>query len=146
MARRTRHQLMEERYKLQQECMEWQSRLMDVKQLVLDGLGKNSHLYSLEVIDDGEEPWEANVVVKKKSDLNDIRISQPQVSILSPMNGIIEHCFNQMIMNSKGLGLPIVEDKTAIQEDHDDEKEALIPKPEIMIKEEILETESPSHI
>ena len=135
---------MEERQSLQQECMEWESRLMDVKHLVLDGLGKDPSLYSVEVNDDYGEPWETNVVVKKKSELNDIANDRQQISTIPPMNGIIEHCFNQIIMNTREVGFLNNGEKEAIKEDH--EEEASCQHPEIVIKEEILEIQSPSYI
>ena len=137
---------MEERQRLQQECIEWQSRLMDVKQLVLDGLGKNPLLYSIEVNEESDEPWEGSVIVKKKSELNDIRIVRPQVSIIPPANGITEHFYNQMTMNAKEKTSLIDGEKEAIKEDHKNVEEVSYAEPEIMIKEEILEIESPSHI
>jgi len=136
----------EERQRLQQECIEWQTRLMDVKQLVLDGLEKDPHAYSIEVMDENDESWEACVVVKKKCELNDIRILHPKVSIMPPMNGIPRHYFDQMLMDSKEVTSSNDEDKKAIKEDHENEQEPSYQEPEIMIKEEILEIESPSHI
>ena len=135
---------MDERQKLHQECMEWESRLMDVKELVLDGLGKNPSLYSVEVIDDCGEPWETNVVVKKKSEINDITNDRQQTSTIPSMNGIIEHCFNQIIMNPGEVHFVNNGGKEAIKEDH--EEDASCHEPEIVIKEEILEIQSPSYI
>ena len=137
---------MEERQRLQQECIEWQTRLMDVKQLVLDGLGKDPHAYSIEVMDENDESWEASVVVKKKCELNDIRILHPKVTIMPPMNGNPRQYFDQMLMDSKEVTSSNDEDKKAIKEDHENEQEPSYQEPEIMIKEEILEIESPSHI
>ena len=93
-----------------------------------------------------EESWEASVVVKKKCELNDIRILHPKVSIMPPMNGIPRNYFDQMLMDSKEVTSSNDEDKKAIKEDHENEQEPSYQEPEIMIKEEILEIESPSHI
>ena len=154
-ARRTRRQLLEERQKLTQDCAEWALRVSDVKTMVLNGLGKNPRKYCIEIIDEcTQENWDSLVVVKKRKRSLGNTFEKQQESIVVPykmsemtprVNGIIEQCLDQMVVETKEQNSFINVKEEAII-DHDDVEETCYHNQEIMPREEILEIELPSHI
>ena len=156
-ARRTRRQLLDERQKLKQDCAEWALRVSDVKSMVLNGLGKNPRKYFIEITDQcAGERWESLVLVKKRkrssNNYDKPQSSQYHGSVGVPyqmseiprhVNGIIEQCFDHMVVEHSSFIESENEDAII---DHDERKEKPCHEPEIMLKEEILETELPSHI
>ena len=137
---------MEERQQLKQDCAEWALRVSSVKTMVLNGLGKTPRKYCLEIIDQcNGENWESLVIVKKRKRSSEQLVVPYQVSEIPPMNGIIEQCLDQMLVESKEDNSIIALHKEGIV-DHDDSEEESCQKTPIVLKEEILEIESPSHI
>ena len=155
-ARRTRRQLLEERQKLTQDCAEWALRVSDVKTMVLNGLGKNPRKYCIEIIDEcTQENWDSLVVVKKRKRSLGSTFEKPQqesivvpykMSEIAPrVNGIIEKCLDQMVVDNKEPN-SFIGIKEEVIVDHDEVEETCYHNQEIMPKEEILEIELPSHI
>ena len=160
-ARRTRKQLLDERKKLTQDCAEWALRVSDVKAMLLNGLGKNPRKYCIEVTDQciGER-WESLVLVKKRkrssnnfekalSDRHEesVGVVPYQMLEIPPrVNRIIDQCFEQMVAESKEYSSFIEDEHEEAIIDHDEREKKSCHEPEIVLKEEILEIELPSHI
>ena len=136
-ARRTRKQLMDDRRKLTQECSEWALKVSDVKTMVLKGLGKNPRKYCMEIVDQCVgDYWECDVVVKKR------KRHGFQVSELSPLDVITEDHLNPSMVEAKGQNYRI----ELSNEDRDHDEKNCQKASVNMLKEQILELESPSYI
>lgn len=153
--RKTRRQLLDERQKLTQDCGEWALRVSDVKTMVLNGLGKNPRKYCIEITDERAGERRESLVLLKKRKRSSNNYDKPQsdqshevpykMSEIPPhVNGIIKQCFDQMETKEHSLFTEDENEETIMN--HNEREEKSYHEPEIVVKEEILEIEMPSHI